>query len=186
MRYVLRSCPYPALVEFNTRHARNLLTLAERSLEAALAPGGDDSSNTGSSSTGSGGVPGAAGGQAAHIEMAAQLFCCVTQCLDGGRQGEVSAEGPSICEAKGGLLVWEPGWGQKYQLAHLPLLKMGLRAMVIDRWQPHGCCHCQRACCTPVLLLCTAPATLRELVFLLYACWLCSTMLFGVIIASAA
>jgi hypothetical protein len=110
----LAACPYPALVEFNTRHGRNLLTLAERSLEAALAPGGDDSSAGGSSSSG---VTGGTGGHGTETRVAAQLVHCLTQCLHGGPQAKASAAAPSTYEAKGGC-VGVADWGRSRSIPH--------------------------------------------------------------------
>jgi hypothetical protein len=89
---VLRACPYPALVEFNTRHGRTLLTLAERSLEAALAAAGPNSG----SSVSSGG-----GAQTAQLEAAVQLASCLARCLHGGFQGQAFAGKSNTCEGKG-------------------------------------------------------------------------------------
>jgi hypothetical protein len=96
----LAACPYPALVEFNTRHGRTLLTLAERSLEAGMAAGGDG----GNSSSGGRGTQAAARTQAQHVEVAAQVFTCLTRCLDGGPRAKVSSAGAGSYEAKGETL----------------------------------------------------------------------------------
>jgi hypothetical protein len=96
----LQSCPYPALVEFNTRHGRTLLTLAERSLEAALAAGG----GSGGSSSGSGSstTSGLSGSQTKRRMVAGQLATCLCRCLGAGQAARVSAVGSSSCEAKCG------------------------------------------------------------------------------------
>jgi hypothetical protein len=101
MTCALAACPYPALVEFNTRHGRKLLTLAERSLEAALAAGAAAASSEGGSSTT--GVE-AANRRQHHMEVAAQQFSCISQALSGGPRGSVFAAGTDTYEAAGELL----------------------------------------------------------------------------------
>jgi hypothetical protein len=99
MTTALGACPYPALVEFNTRHGRTLITLAERSLEAALAaaaPPGNANSRA---------VAAAAKARAQHMEETGQLFSCLCRCLDGGQRGKMSASSSNSYEARGGFLL---------------------------------------------------------------------------------
>jgi hypothetical protein len=101
MTCVLSTCPYPALVAFNTRHGRTLLTLAERSLEAALAAGAATASSEGGSST----TQGAAANRQQHqMEVAAQQFSCICRALNGGQRGNMFAAGTTTYEAAGELL----------------------------------------------------------------------------------
>jgi hypothetical protein len=99
MALALVSCPYPALVEFNTRQGRTLLTLAERSLEAALAAGA--SGGDGSSSGTLGGIQGCANPQDVHLWTANMLFNCLCRCLDGGLQAATPGLRTGLHEAKG-------------------------------------------------------------------------------------
>jgi hypothetical protein len=106
LELALLSCPYPALVEFNTRHGRTLLTLAERSLEASLAAAAAAASAA-AVATGHG-VSGMRddGGAKAHLSgEAAQLATCSTSCLGGARRAKAFAQGGDSYEAKGAPVV---------------------------------------------------------------------------------
>jgi hypothetical protein len=97
----LQSCPYPALVEFNTRHGRTLLTLAERSMKAALAAADepcDVGSTECSASSSSSSAPAA---EADNPQMAEQLGICLSACLDGGARGRMFAGSDRSYEATG-------------------------------------------------------------------------------------
>jgi hypothetical protein len=95
----LRSCPYAALVEFNTQHGRTLLTLAERNLEAGL-PGAAESSGA-SRSGGSSAAGGAAVTWRQSMEVAAQQFSCISILLSGIPRGMAYAAGDNTYEAIG-------------------------------------------------------------------------------------
>jgi hypothetical protein len=111
---LLQACPYPALVEFNTRHGRTLLTLAERSLEAALALPATASagrialvrtSTSTSSSSGRSrdGPSDTASAADMGWEPTASLLTCLSRCLMGGPRATAGtgAAGSSSYEAKG-------------------------------------------------------------------------------------
>jgi hypothetical protein len=98
---VLQSCPYPALVDFNTHHACTLLTLAERSLEAALAAGSGAGSSSATTTSSSRSAQGAPGAQVQCLQMAGQLCSCLCHCLSVAQCGTVAASGSKPCEAKG-------------------------------------------------------------------------------------
>jgi hypothetical protein len=95
----MQACPYPALVEFTTRHGRTLLTLAECSLEAALAAAAGGAAT---SSSGSGVWTSAAAAKDHPWEATEQLFRCLTRCLMGGSRARAGADGSNTYEAKGG------------------------------------------------------------------------------------
>jgi hypothetical protein len=111
----MQACPYPALVEFTTHHGRTLLTLAERSLEAALAlpataSGGKASvlRTSTSSSSGSGSSRGGPSGTGSAADLqwlpTVWLLTCVCRFLMGGPQAivaAVAAGSSSSYEAKG-------------------------------------------------------------------------------------
>jgi hypothetical protein len=102
----LQACPYTALVEFNTRHSRTLLTLAERSLEAGMAAAGAGGagSSISSSRDGHSGNQGGEAGKGSPLLVAGQLAGCLAACLDGATQGGVSAIGTHTPEAVGEAL----------------------------------------------------------------------------------
>jgi hypothetical protein len=101
------SCPYPALVEFNTRHGRTLLTLAERSLEAALAAAaaagpGDSSGRSSSSSSSNRARQAPMETPANRMKAAGHLATCLCCCLSGEKRMEAAA-GSNCYESKCGF-----------------------------------------------------------------------------------
>jgi hypothetical protein len=105
LTFALQACPYPALVEFTTHHGRTLLTLAERSLEAALAaaaagPGG------GGGSSSARGTQAAAGDPMDLMETASQIFSCLCGCVSGRVRGGACAGSDCSFEAKGEALLY--------------------------------------------------------------------------------
>jgi hypothetical protein len=110
--FVLRACPYPVLVEFNTHHGRTLLTLAERSLEAGLAAEAAAERAVGSTSSSRDPHAGAAASQL-HLEVTAELAVCLRNCLGGEVQGRPHAQGDTTLSHKvgtcGGMCVF-CGW----------------------------------------------------------------------------
>jgi hypothetical protein len=99
---LLRPCPYPALLEFTTRHGRTLLTLAERSLEAGMEAAAE-LADIGSSSSGrrhrSRASREAADMKEQSLEAAAGLASCLVHCLNAFDQGAVAADAPDSLEA---------------------------------------------------------------------------------------
>jgi len=96
LELALLSCPYPALVEFNTRHGRTLLTLAERSLEAAAAAAelpDIGSTNTSSSRQRRRAARAAAAAQEPALEAAAGLASCLACCMCGTQPAGSGAAG---------------------------------------------------------------------------------------------
>jgi hypothetical protein len=105
----LQSCPYPALVEFNTHHARTLLDLAENAVDAALAAAAAAAPNgagggTASSSSSRNRSKGEAAG-APLVDVASELAGCLARCLYGGTRCLFTASADSL-EAAGGMHRW--------------------------------------------------------------------------------
>jgi hypothetical protein len=104
LAYAVLACPYQALVEFATHHGRTLLTLAERSLQAALAASTSAGSSGSSSSSGrSRGVPAAAAATTKEHpwEPTEKLVTCLARCLMGGMRATAGAAASNTYEAKG-------------------------------------------------------------------------------------
>jgi hypothetical protein len=125
---LLQACPYSALVEFSTHHSRTLLTLAERSLEAALAAGGGSG---GSSSGGGVGRGGPSTGRPVLAEQqlaaAVRIGSCLALCWNGGMSGGAFGAASDTYEAKGGLLS-QPSRQASRQASEHRLLAWPLRA----------------------------------------------------------
>jgi hypothetical protein len=105
----LKACPYPALVTFTTQHSHTLLTLAERSFEAAVARDAGAASAGSSSSSSSrdryrNRSRGTQVGGAAKMEpmaVALALAGCLARCPDSFEEGGVSAAGAGTCADEG-------------------------------------------------------------------------------------
>jgi hypothetical protein len=73
---------------------------------AAGASGGSSSSSSSRSGSSSGrGTQAVASTQAQHVEVAAQVFSCLTRCLDGGQRAKLCSAGGDTYEAKGETLL---------------------------------------------------------------------------------